>query len=137
MKQVDYSTYKQCTDTNLFYHGTSTKFLGDILEKGILTPRDLSKVTKRSDRTTDVNMDSVYLTTLNFIADHEARQICEDNGGQPVVLLVHYTGELVEDPEYDWESNYLDKPSAFMVNQSIPASNIVSWSLSPGCTMFG
>ncbi|WCS67968.1 hypothetical protein Goe26_00560 [Bacillus phage vB_BsuM-Goe26] len=137
MKQVDYKTFAESSPQGLYYHGTSTKFLPSIMKNGLLTPKDLARVTKRTDRTTEVNVNSVYLTTLNFIADHEARQICDDNGGEPVVLLVSYVGDLKEDPEYDWEANYLEAPSAFMTSESIPAKNVVFWAFSPGNTMFG
>lgn len=117
--------YGDCTSGYIFYHGTSDIYLESILGSGIHPPSKIG-VSPRSDRTTEVDMDCVYITRLHHIALEEATKKCQDVGGKPVVIAVRYTElDLVEDPEFPADTLYLEEmglpvePMCFKAPRSI------------------
>lgn len=103
---------------NTLYHGTTTKFLPEIIKEGLL-PIKAGKCWK------DVNDQQVYLTDSLFAAEFFALKATKKFGGEPVILLINVKG-LKEKFKVGIERFDKETPSAFDIYKEFSIEEPIS-----------
>ena len=85
---------------DIMYHGTSTKYLHQILKHGIV-PRSSQKIKSNTNFKDVEHHDIIFLTSRFDKADFHAKNAAAKNGGDPMVLKIRVSDKSKIVPDYD------------------------------------